>query len=78
MYPAVEEQNNAERGAAAALERVCLLESRLRQALQNSGSLRTVFHQDKNKDDREIIALQNVQYVRVPASHACLFRSCIA
>ena len=59
----MEEQGNAERGAATALERVCNLESRLRQALQNNGPLGTLFAQDSNKDERELIALQIVQYV---------------
>ena len=56
----MEEQGSAERGAATALERVCSLESRLRQALQNSGPLGGIFAQNQAKEDRELLALQIV------------------
>ncbi|KAK9815166.1 hypothetical protein WJX73_009361 [Symbiochloris irregularis] len=57
----MEEQSYAERGATAALERVCSLESRLRQALQNSGPLRTMFGPRRGSEERELRALQSVQ-----------------
>ena len=57
----MEEQSYAERGATAALERVCSLESRLRQALQNSGPLRTMFGPRRGSEERESRALQSVQ-----------------
>ena len=64
MSSLTEEQadlSHTESGTAAALERVCSLESRLRQAIQNSGSLRSIFGGREGKDDRELRALQNVQ-----------------
>lgn len=65
----MEEQSSAEQGVATALERVCTLESRLRQALQNSGPLGTFFGQDTSKDDKEVAALRTIQCVL----GACLF-----
>ena len=56
-----QEHANAERGAAAALERVCNLESRLRQAIQNTGPLHRIFDFDKAKVDQELAGLRNVQ-----------------
>ena len=65
---AVDEHTNAERGAATALERLCNLEARLRQALQSSGPLHTIFATDKRKEDRELVALRTVQYAQVPCN----------
>lgn len=58
---ATEENAHAERGAAAALERVCNLESRLRHAIQTSGPLHNIFDLDRAKVDRELTFLRNLQ-----------------
>lgn len=49
-----------ETGVTAALEKICALESRLRQAIQNSHPLSTSFGSDPVAADRERDALLSV------------------